>query len=140
MGLRCEWLAAAAWLVARVAMKATGSVNPGDIVESKMVWLGAVLAIFKLDGADTGLDCHVKDILKPLMPEWHGEPCVHPSSKRDCLQRCWKDVVKAEYWLCHQLDFQLLVPVPGEFRQALRCTRLQCDKDNGKVNGSSSLR
>jgi len=139
---RDEWLVAATWLVDRASSVAAGSAaqhqdsaDPaacaGDIYKSKPFWLGAVLMMVKMLGADTELDCDPKEIMMPLMLDWPNEPLEESDAsqtRKERLQKCWNDMVKAEHQICNLLGFDLLVPTPLDILQALAAVILKAGK------------
>ena len=130
---RDEWLVAATWLVDRAFSVAAGSAaqrqdsaNPaacaGDIYKSKPFWLGAVLMMVKMYGADTELDSDLKDIMMPLLLDWPRKPFEESGASQtrtERMQNCWNEMVKVERRICTLLDNDLLVPTPLPLLQAL---------------------
>lgn len=151
---RDEWLVAATWLVDRAAIAARSTAVQqdeakkdalrGELYKSKSFWLGAVLMMAKMLGADTELDCDPKEIMMPLMLDWPNEPRDESDASRtrkERLQRCWNEMVQSEQRICHLLGFDLLVPTPLDLLQALAAVISKAGEgsswsgfDNGEIS------
>ncbi|CAE8709938.1 unnamed protein product [Polarella glacialis] len=103
---RDEWLAAVVFLMDRAAASQESG-SEAAIFACKPLWRAAVLLVFKLAGADTELDCDVKDLLTPLMRDLRGL-----KDQEKALATCWEEALAAEFRLCRLLDFNLQVPTP----------------------------
>eukprot|EP00930_Biecheleria_cincta_P048372 TRINITY_DN33698_c0_g1_i1.p1 TRINITY_DN33698_c0_g1~~TRINITY_DN33698_c0_g1_i1.p1 ORF type:complete len:534 (+),score=113.10 TRINITY_DN33698_c0_g1_i1:38-1639(+) len=142
---RDEWLVAATWLVDRAAaspaagaQQQDAAARACDVYKSKPLWLGAVLMMVKMLGADTELDCDPKEIMMPLMLDWPEDP--HDESdgsrtRKERLQKCWNEMVKGEQRICNLLGFDLLVPTPLDLLQALAAVILKAGGEESPWSG-----